>query len=190
MKKLFLFLGVLACQSGFSQAHVESYLDFHAPVIYSTSGLPVDVPGGSIVYDVSSGVFKGLAPSGSANNWVTLSAPTGSGVVVSSGSTERVERAVINVTSASACSIVSSSGSTSWISSCSASGSLVTLAIPSGLFSSAPTCTAICDPQSNGKCMVRLSSGTSATSVVLGAIDASTGYYINEKFHLICIGPR
>jgi hypothetical protein len=189
MKSILFAFAILVSQGAFSQGTMKSYLDFRAPVIYSTDNLPYDVPGGAIVFDTKTGVFKGLVPAGSENNWVTLSAPSGSNAVVSSGATERIERATIHVTGATSCSVVSSSGSTSWLSSCSASGSLATLPIPSGVFSATPTCVATCNPQSNGKCVVRLTGG-SATSLVIGAIDASNGNYINEEFNVICMGPK
>lgn len=108
--------------------------------------------------------------------------------VVSTSSTgERVERALVNITGASACSITSQSGS--WLSSCAASGSQATLTIAGGIFSAAPTC--VCTglgAVANAICRYNGTIG-SATSIGIGLFNTSNVAQ-NDQFTLICQGPR
>jgi len=154
---------------------------FAAPVVPNTTAVSNKVVG-QIIYDSSANQFKGLDASG---NWEAMTTGTGNAVI--SGGNERIERAIISCTTSS--SVVSQSGN--WISSISNySSGTCTITVNTGVFSSAPTCTA--SVQSNTPApLVFAIGGASNTSIPLVCSNGSGGacsapYGIN----VICMGPR
>lgn len=107
---------------------------------------------------------------------------------VTSNSTgpERVERAVIAITGASACSITSQSGT--WLTGCTASSSAATVT-HSGVFSAQPTCTVTTDSSTGGLISAKLQNGGSASQTVFQCVNTSFAATTCNA-HLICMGPR
>lgn len=94
----------------------------------------------------------------------------------------------MSATTSSTCSVNASDNGT-WVTGCSSSASIMTLTLTG--FSSFPRCQAICDPATNGKCVMRMNGVGSSTSLSLYPMDATTGSAINgEFFNLTCKGPR
>jgi hypothetical protein len=157
-------------------------LGFGAPVVPSTSSV-ADKTVGQIIFDASSNSFKGLDSSG---NWDAMTVP-GANAVTSGGSSERVERALIVVNSASTCSITSQSGT--WVSSVAAASSVCTLTVAAGIFSSTPTCVA---SRNGTNANLAVAVGNSATSISIAAYDTA-GTILNGGtigVNVICMGPR
>jgi len=109
------------------------------------------------------------------------------GVTSSSTSAERIERARINLSGASACSIVSQSGS--WISSVSATGGNCTVNFTSGTFSSAPNCSCNVAPNATNSWCRGANSLPTITSGQFTSRDTANNL-VAQEFDLVCTGPR
>jgi hypothetical protein len=99
---------------------------------------------------------------------------------------ERIERAVINVTGASTCSITSQTGT--WVSSVSAASSACTLTLASGIFSATPTCVGSVNATGVGAVFTAVE-GVSSTSVIVRSFN-DTGVAVNQPANIHCMGPR
>lgn len=138
----------------------------------------------------TSGVAGGAGGSGVIiveEYYNSVSAPLLVGSVTSnSPGMERVERA--NVTCSSSSSVISQSGS--WISSIGnvASGQCA-ITIPSGVFSSTPTCTGTVK-QNVSNARYSIVNATGPTSVVIGCADNVPANCSVFDFSVICMGPR
>jgi hypothetical protein len=173
-----LALGILT--STFAQAEEKYNLlsasDFVAPTYGgdSSSFVP-DRAVGSIIYNASSGYFEGL---GLDNNWHVFNTTN---PVISTGTTERIERALLPT---SGTTITSMSGG--WLSSLGhANGSGQYQLNFTSSFSAAPTCTAN-SSNSNNTLVI---ASTSVSSVVIYSYDR-LGNFADGSMHVICIGPR
>jgi hypothetical protein len=109
--------------------------------------------------------------------------------VISNNKGERIERATLSLTSASVASIASQSGS--WLSSVSASSSVVTVNFTAGIFSAAPSCTITCDNSNGGGAATgEPLTAISASTFNFGCVNASSALTNGGKAYLICMGPR
>jgi hypothetical protein len=150
--------------------------NFVAPTVSAESAVS-DRQVGMIIYDISSGTFKGLNKDGTFDPMSSF----GSNGVVSSGSSERIERAYI----ASGGSITSQSG---WLASATnPSTGQYTLTITAGLFSAAPSCVAT--PVTTGNSYISINSTPTTTSVPVTQRDSSN-VLLNGAFYIVCMGPR
>ncbi len=109
------------------------------------------------------------------------------GVTSGSAGAERIERARINLSGASACSIVSQSGS--WVSSVSASGGNCTVNFTAGTFSSSPNCVCNVSPSVTNSWCRGANSMPSTSSGIFTSRD-TTNTLVTQEFDLICMGPR
>jgi hypothetical protein len=156
-------------------------LDSDPIVPIVTGDSDVQKRAGLLYYDEGVGL-KIINPTGTPE---TLSA-TGTSPVTTGGSSERVERAVVNCDGSSA--IISQSGS--WVSSIgNISAGACTVTLASGKFTSAPTCVASANSSSSPT--VYLSAYvTSSTSVTIDcSADGTTDCSVYDA-NLICMGPR
>lgn len=106
---------------------------------------------------------------------------------VESGATgERIERAQINISSSSAGSIVSQSGT--WLSGVTVSATQATLPIVGGTFSSAPACTCGVDNDTIGVC--NFAAATTTSQVKVSIVRSSTEAARTGVVNIICMGPK
>lgn len=102
---------------------------------------------------------------------------------------ERIERVKLNLSGASTVSITSQSGS--WVTSATASSSVVTVNYASTTWTAAPTCTIVCDGTS-GNVFGIYGAGTAPTTtsfrpVCLTSAGSAT---LSPAIDIICMGPR
>ncbi len=135
---------------------------------------------GQIYFDSTAGRFKGIAAGGSP---VVLSTPVGQYTVSTSGTSQKIENALIGFT-AGVPSIVFQSGS--WISSVTDNGvGNVTLNV-TGFSANTVTCTLAAVEE--GKFVRIVNATSSAVQVTIVNQDGSTRY--DGGFHIICMGPN
>jgi hypothetical protein len=199
MKRILIIATLLSTVQAFALdnsggSYFGQSFEFAAPVVSSTSAV-YDKQVGMIIYDLSSGQFKGLNTSG---GWDSMTV-TGGNQVTSSGTSERVERITVTPTSAGTCSTSNQSGS--WITSTTpnATGDC-TVTITTGIFSATPVCVATVDETSSPTTdfMGVKISVTSATSFrvretrISGTSAPSLTVYgaIGGPINVICMGPR
>lgn len=188
MKFSFTILGVLllvgVAQAGqFRPSLLGSPYDVVVPVLTDdpASGSRV---AGQLYFNVAGSSFNGIDNNG---NVVTLAFSVGN--VVTSGSSDRIER--IRVTSdctSSPCTIASQSGS--WVSSVTRNSTgNYTLNINSGIFSAAPTCNVLAGNTAN-LVTFRQVAATTSTSFQFLMANYSNFAALDGTFDVICMGPR
>lgn len=194
MKRVLFFILVAGlCVGSFANANNnEHYLiepnsiNFAAPVIYDRLNLTAE-PAGTIVYDSGTGAFYGLSTTGdpaSSSSWIQLGGSTSTGNVVSSGTTEKIERAIISNTG-SACGVTSQSGS--WISGGTRTGTGICSWTMSG-FTATPACVCTANVGSGNRlCGI---TALSSSSITIETLVAHTNTDIDIPVTLICMGPK
>lgn len=198
MKRLFFTALFFISSGSLAQYTTQSNLgSFNAPVIYSVNNLPVDIPGGAIVFDMSAGVFKGLIPATSANNWVALSAPSGSSVIVSNASTDRVERISFGGSSelsacTGTCTIYRQSGSAGSAATVTRNTTGdYTVTFPSGVFSAIPTCSIYTSYSDTARFVVGISKTYTSGSVAIRFYTRNlSDSNVDTANDIVCVGPR
>jgi hypothetical protein len=108
--------------------------------------------------------------------------------VISNNRNERVERARLNLSAAGTVAITSQSGS--WLSSVTASSSIVTMNFTSGIWSNSPDCTFVClNNAANTFPLVTSAPTTSAANIA--CVNYSTGSAaLSSAISVMCMGPR
>ncbi len=167
--------------------------DFTAPTFAGTASMG-SRPTGLIFFDSTDNSFKGINQAG---NPVNFSYGTGS-AVYSSGASEAIERARIEITG-SACNVTSRSGNWVALTGTRTSTGTCELSI-SGFSGSAPTCTcASTQPNSSGSkgfCLQPTDHTQSATAITIQLMQQVSSNpvqnidYVDTTANIICMGAR
>ncbi|OQW50459.1 MAG: hypothetical protein A4S09_01305 [Proteobacteria bacterium SG_bin7] len=194
MKKLILITLTLLQTSAHAAFDVDNYgtnyrEDMVIPVVKDKTKL-TDAVAGTVVYDSTAGAFFGLPVGGDAatsNNWAQLSTAQGTNAV-SSGGTERIERANITCSSGSSVNRLST---TAWITVGNIASGSCTLTFATGTFSGTPSCTVGHNTSGLGY-WANISASSSTAGTIRGtnwsgaSIQNDTSYSVD----VICMGPR
>lgn len=190
MKKFYLSLSLLLIAASASATNAAftngtSMYDVVTPSVYGDV-TATDRLVGQLYYDVSAGAFKGVNKSGGIDV-LSVSGSTG----VTSGGTERIERALVTCSTSS--SVTSQSGS--WLSMGNIVSGVCTGTITGGLFSQTPTCVATPNLASSTGIVSLEMVMNSSTSFSFGCRYMSTGTNtvancVSTPVNIICMGPR
>ncbi|MGE0527739.1 MAG: hypothetical protein AB7G93_07470 [Bdellovibrionales bacterium] len=133
---------------------------------------------GMLYYNTSSNTFIGVDNSG---NKVTFGGNTEN--AVTSGSTERIERARLDGMNGL---VTSQSGN--WISINRTAAGLYTLTFVTGTFSAAPACVVSLEDTSNG--FIRVYGAPTTTSASISVTNTADSANVDRNFAIICMGAR